>query len=222
VLAGLAVAGVWALVARRLRLRWLLAVLAGAASVGGVALLVTPHLIQTAFDEKAHVATQNVDVRFGYYHVEFDEFAHYPITGVGPGNFVYRFYQFAPQVDQGLPYPSHVLTISGEEAYLVILAEQGAPGLALFLGYLALSWADLRRRFPHNQRTDQLQAALAAGFVVAVVGAVFLTEQYYPPLWFLPAVAASLASGVPDTGPDDLGVTAGHLGASTRVPAVHL
>ena len=129
----------------------------------------------------------------------------------------YRFYQFAPQVKQGLPYPSNVLTISGEEAYLVILAEQGALGLALFLGYLALSWTDLRRRFPHNQRADQLQAALAAGFVVACVGALFLTEQFYPPLWFLPAVAASLASCLPDGGPGDLRVTAGHLGESTRV-----
>jgi putative inorganic carbon (hco3(-)) transporter len=220
-LTGLAVAAVWAVVTRRLRLRWLLAVLACAATVGGVALLVTPHLVQTAFDQKAHVAKQNVDVRFGYYHVELDEFAHYPITGVGPGNFVYRFYQFAPQVHQGLPYPSHVLTISGEEAYLVVLAEQGAPGLVLFLGYMALSWTDLRRRFPQNQRTDQLHAALAAGFVIAVVGALFLTEQFYPPLWFLPAVAVGLASGMPDAGPDDLGVIAGHLGASSRVPAVH-
>ncbi len=90
-----------------------------------------------------------------------------------------------------------MLRISGEEAYLVILAEQGAVGLALFLGYLALSWADLRRRFPGDKRGDQLQSALAAGFVVACVGALFLTEQYYPPLWFLGAVGASLAGGRP-------------------------
>jgi putative inorganic carbon (hco3(-)) transporter len=220
-LTGLAVAGVWALVTRRLRLRWLLAVLVCVGAVGGVAVLVSPHLIQTAFDEKAHVATQNVDVRFGYYHVEAAEFAHNPITGVGPGNFVYRFYQYAPQAGQGLPYPSHVLTISGEEVYLVILAEQGAPGLALFLGYLALSWTDLRRRFPLNQRTDQLQGALAAGFVVAVVGALFLTEQYYPPLWFLPAIAASLASARQDVAPGDRNVTSVHVGASTSALAVH-
>jgi O-antigen ligase len=222
-LTGLAVAGIWALLTGRLRLRWLLAVLACLGIVGGIALLVTPKLVRTAFNEKAHVATQNVDVRFGYYHVEFNEFAHYPITGVGPGNFVYRFFQFAPPVNQGLPYPSNVLTISGEEAYLVILAEQGAPGLALFLGYLALSWTDLRRRFPYDQRADQLQCALAAGFVAAVVGSLFVTEQYYPPLWFLPAIAASLASSLSDAGPGDLGVTAGlgDLGAPRHVPAIH-
>jgi hypothetical protein len=213
-LTGLLVAGLWALVTRRLRLRWLLAVVAGAAAVGGVALLITPHLIQSDYDQKAHIAIKNINVRFGYYHVEFDEFAHNPITGVGPGNFVYRFYQYAPQINQDLPYPSHVLSISG------ILAEQGAPGLALFLGYLALSWTDLRRRFPQNQRTDQLQGALAAGFVVAVVGALFLAEQYYPPLWFLPAVAASLASRSQDADREELDVLARRRGASTLFPAV--
>jgi hypothetical protein len=30
------------------------------------------------------------------------------------------------------------------------------------------------------------------GFVVAVVGALFLTEQFYAPLWLLPALAATL------------------------------
>ena len=73
-----------------------------------------------------------------------------------------------------------------------------------------MAWGDLRRRFPNDQRKDQLQGALAAGFVVACVGALFLREQYYPPLWFLPAVGASLASrkaraeagGEVDLGPD--------------------
>ena len=220
-LTGLVVAGLWVLVTGRLRLRWLLALVACIAAVAGVALLVTPNLVRSDFNQKTHIAGRNVDVRFGYYHVEFYEFAHYPITGVGPGNFVYRFFQFAPQVNQGLPHPSNVLTISGEEAYLVILAEQGAPGLALFLGYLALSWTDLRRRFPHDQRTDQLQGALAAGFLAACVGALFVTEQYFPPLWFLPAIAASLASGLRDPGPGDLHVTAGHLDGAAGVPAIH-
>ncbi len=199
-LAGLAVAGIWAVAARRLRIRWLVAVATCLAVVVAAAWLVAPQLLRSAFGQKSYVATQNVSIRVGYYHVELNEFEHYPITGVGPGNFVYRFYQFAPAAGESLPFPSNVLTISGEEAYLVILAEQGAVGLALFVGYLALSWADLRRRFPADQRTDHLQAALAAGFVVACVGALFLAEQYYPPLWFLPALAASMASSLSTAG----------------------
>jgi O-antigen ligase len=198
-LTGLSLATLWALLTGRLRLRWVLVVLACLAAVLIVAFRTSPRLIHAAFGEKAHIAVQNVDSRFGYYRVEINEWEHYPITGVGPGNFVYRFYQFAPAVNESLPYPSNLQNISGEQAYLVILAEQGAPGLALFLGYLALSWVDLRRRFPADERMDQLQAALASGFIVACIGALFLAEQYYPPLWFLPALAAGLAVSEPDT-----------------------
>jgi O-antigen ligase len=193
-LTGLSLATLWALLTGRLRLRWVLAVVVCLGAVVGAAFLIAPQFVHLAFGQKAHVAIKNVDERFGYYRVEVNEWEHYPITGVGPGNFVYRFYQFAPNVQESLPFPSNVLTISGEEAYLVILAEQGAPGLALFLGYLALSWADLRRRFPADERRDQLQAALAAGFIVACVGALFLAEQYYPPLWYLPALAAGMGA----------------------------
>jgi O-antigen ligase len=195
-LVGLAAAAAWAFTTRRLKLRWLAAGLACLLILVGAALLAAPQIIQQDFDQKAHIAGANVDVRLGYYRVELNEWRHYPITGVGPGNFVYRFYQFAPAAQESLPFPSNVLTISGEEAYLVILAEQGAVGLALFLGYLALSWADLRRRFPEDRRSDELQAAMAAGFIVACVGALFLAEQYYPPLWFLAAMGTSMAMGM--------------------------
>jgi O-antigen ligase len=194
-LTGLLVASLWAVVTGRVRLRWLLAASGTLAVLAGAAVLIAPQVVHTAFGEKAHVANANVDIRLGYYRVELSEWVHDPITGVGPGNFVYHFYQFAPRVGESLPFPSNVLTISGEEAYLVILAEQGVVGLALFLGYLSLSWADLRRRFPSDQRADQLQSAMAVGFIVAVIGALFLAEQYYPPLWFLPALGASMASG---------------------------
>ena len=210
-LAGLAAAAVWLLATRRLRLRWLLGTIVLLAVLVGAAFVVAPQVVDTAFHQKSHVAGANVDIRLGYYKVELTEWEHYPITGVGPGNFVYRFFQFAPAAGETLPFPSNVLTISGEEAYLVILAEQGAVGLALFLGYLAWSWADLRRRFPDDKRSDQLQAALAAGFIVACVGALFLAEQYYPPLWFLPAIGASLARfGPRAVAEGDSGVTAGH------------
>ena len=198
-LTGLSVATIWALLTGRLRFRWVLAVLACLAGVVAVTILAAPQLVHLTFGQKTHIATQNVEVRLGYYQVEIDEWEHYPLTGVGPGNFVYRLYQFAPAVQETLPFPSDIQNISGEDAYLIILAEQGAIGLALFLGYLALSWVDLRRRFRDDERTDQLQSALAAGFIVACIGALFLAEQYYPPLWYLPALAAGMATSYPGT-----------------------
>jgi O-antigen/teichoic acid export membrane protein/O-antigen ligase len=217
-LTGLAVAALWLLATRRLRLRWLLGTIVLLAVSAAAALLFAPRVVQTAFAQKSHVAGANISDRLAFYRVELNEWEHYPVTGVGPGNFVYRVYQYGPATRESLPYPYDVLTVSGEEAYLVILAEQGAVGLALFLGYLALSWADLRRRFPDDKRGDQLQTALAAGFVVACVGALFLTEQYYPPLWFLAAVGASLARGRPRAETEERGLVAsGDLGTETLV-----
>ena len=91
-LTGLAVATLWALLTGRLRLRWVLSVLACLAVVLLVTFKAAPQVINLAFGQKTHVATKNVDVRFGYYRVEISEWEHYPLTGVGPGNFVYRFY----------------------------------------------------------------------------------------------------------------------------------
>ena len=64
----------------------------------------------------------------------------------------------------------------------------------LFLAYLAASWGLLRRRIPDDPATNAFRSSLAAGFVIALVGSMFLTEQYYAPLWLLPALGATLTS----------------------------
>ena len=109
-LTGLAVATLWALLTRRAT-----AALGADRGVGhagrggrwcGVVAL-APGLLTAALHERAHVATANVnESRIGYYRVELNEWEHYPVTGVGPGNFVYRFYQFAPGAGETLPFPS--------------------------------------------------------------------------------------------------------------------
>ena len=77
-------------------------------------------------------------------------------------------------------------------AYLNILAELGGPGLLLFAGFLASAWLMLRRRHRSDPALDTLTSAVAAGFLIAVVGSLFLTEQFYPPLWFMAALGAGL------------------------------
>jgi O-antigen ligase len=88
-------------------------------------------------------------------------------------------------------------------AYLNVLAELGIVGTSMFVGFLIVSWRSLRQRFPAQPELDLLMGALAAGFVVALVGSLFMTEQFYPPLWFLAALGALLVSGQP--GQDDDG-----------------
>ena len=190
-LVGLVVAGAWAAATRRLPLRWALFAVAGLVAVALTSYVLQPERVETALLQKRHVAQSNIDQRLVAWRVALEEFASSPVLGVGPGNFEARFDEFA------LPPDSREGALAAHNAYLSVLAELGAPGLALFLAYLALAWSRLRRRFPGDPDADALQSALAGGFVVAMVGAMFLTEQFYAPLWLLPAIGATLARGRP-------------------------
>jgi putative inorganic carbon (HCO3(-)) transporter len=184
---GLAVAGAFSLLTRRLRTRWVLLFLATALLIAGTANLLQPELIDSALTRKEHVAQTNVNVRLIAWGIALDEFGSSPLLGVGPGNFEKRYIEFGLPTDEDGPVTTH-------NAYLNVLAELGLPGLVLLLGYLAVSWGLLRRRIPDDPATNAFQSSLAAGFVIALVGSMFLTEQYYAPLWLLPALGATLVS----------------------------
>jgi putative inorganic carbon (HCO3(-)) transporter len=190
-LVGLAVAGAWAAATRRLPLRWTVLTLAGLAAVALVSYLLQPDRIDTALLQKRYVAQSNVDQRLVAWRVALEEVGSSPVLGVGPGNFEVRFEEFAlsPSPEEG--------ALAAHNAYLSVLAELGLPGICLFLAYLAMAWSRLRRRVPRDPDADALQSALAAGFVVAMVGALFLTEQFYAPLWLLPALGATLVGQRP-------------------------
>jgi len=184
---GLAVAAVWATATRRLPLRWTAMVVGGTLVVALGWYAWQPERIETALLAKQHVAQSNIDERQVAWETALREARSSPLLGVGPGNFELRFDEFSPPAATGqAPLATH-------NAYLSVLAELGVPGIGLFLAYLALSWSALRRRHRGDPDADALQSALAGGFIVAVVGALFLTEQFQAPLWLLPAIGATLA-----------------------------
>src|SRR6266540_3766076 len=196
-LVALAVAGAWAAATRRLSLRGAALAATGVAAVALVSYLLQPQHVETALLQKRFVAQSNIDQRLVAWRVALEEFDSSPVLGVGPGNFEVRFDEFA------LPPNPEAGALAAHNAYLSVLAELGGPGIGLFLAYLAMAWSGLRRRFPGDSDADALQSALAGGFVVAMVGALFLTEQFYAPLWLLPALSATLvgrwSAGLPGT-----------------------
>jgi O-antigen ligase len=183
-LLGLIVAAVWAVATGRLRLRWAAMAMAAVVTAGAVAWQVEPDLFEQTLQQKQFVAQRNVDSRLVFWQVAVEEWETSPLLGVGPGNYESRFGEFRPYVGDEPP--------TTHNAYLHVLAELGLAGLAFFVGYLALAWAWLRRRVPGDPELDQLLGALAAGFVVKLVGAFFMTQQFYPPMWFFPALGAAL------------------------------
>jgi putative inorganic carbon (hco3(-)) transporter len=186
-LLGLLVPAAWALATRRLTVRWAAVAIVAAAVIVLLAFQLMPAKLDTALHQKRHVAESNVDSRLVAWKVALAEFRSAPLLGVGPGNYEGRFLEF------GLPVGSTNEGIATtHNALLNILAELGGPGLALFLAYLLMAWRRLRRRLPGDPAVDALRSALAAGFLAALVGSMFLTEQFYAPLWLLPALGATI------------------------------
>jgi putative inorganic carbon (HCO3(-)) transporter len=186
-LLGLLVPAAWALSTRRLTVRWAAVAIVAAAVIALVAFQLMPAKLDTALHQKRHVAESNVDSRLVAWKVALAEFGSDPLLGVGPGNYEGRFLEFGLLVkstNEGI--------LTTHNAFLNILAELGGPGLALFLAYLLMAWRRLRRRSPGDPAVDALRSALAAGFLAALVGSMFLTEQFYAPLWLLPALGATI------------------------------
>jgi O-antigen ligase len=138
---------------------------------------------------RAAVEAANSASRLHYWHIAMAEFRFSPVLGVGPGDYETYFPAFGPPYDllRGIQ--------TTHNTYLNILAELGLPGLLLFLGFLALVWRELRGPRSRAGGTRPLQTAIGAGLVAVVVASSVLTEQFYPPIWMLAALAAALPLG---------------------------
>jgi O-antigen ligase len=196
-LLALAVAGCWAVLTRRIRLRWAAVAAAAVVLTGLVAWILQPQTVEEALGRKQAVAGYNVDTRVSFWGTAVRQFQSSPVFGVGPGGYEARFFEFNPEYgtfDRPIGVDGAPTT---HNTYLNVLAELGVVGTGLFVAYLALAWRDLRRRWDVDPQRTGLQGALAAGFVVAIVGSVFLTQQFYAPVWLIGALGASLAAGAP-------------------------
>ena len=177
-------AGVAWLVVRERRYRTVVVV---AALIGAAPLVwfVTAHeqQVTTGLSAKSLAAGSNVTNRLAFYHVATELTDAHPVLGVGPGNFPL----YLNEVGGG---PSEAATFVVHNAYLEVAAELGLPALALFLTYLVLVF----RRASVNASPDGFDVALRVALVIAIVGALPLSEQYYAPLWVLGGLATVLSA----------------------------
>jgi putative inorganic carbon (hco3(-)) transporter len=163
--------------------------LAGGAIAVAAALLVIhedPARFQQALFLKERVASYNVTTRFEAWSVAGRLAADHPALGVGPGNFRYRY-----DAMTGRPPGTFELTVV-HDAYLDVGAELGVGAMVLFLVFLGTSF---RRLTVSTRRGDGLPGfaqALRVSLVIALVGAVFLSEQYFLPFWLIGALGTSL------------------------------
>lgn len=185
---GLVVVAVWAVLAGHIRPRTA-AMTAGfvAVSLAVVAFLV-PALVAEKLQAKNKVAATNVEERRIRWLVTAEMTADYPLLGIGPGGFRTHYDRYVGERD---PNPAHELAVA-HQMYLEVAAELGLVGLGAFLLVGVAGWRSARV----VARGGGGDAALAAGVQAAILGmavaAIFLTEQYYLPVWLLPATGIAL------------------------------
>ena len=155
--------------------------------IGGVA-AAAPEVVSRALDEKGFIADRNVDTRQLRWNAAARMAVDAPLLGQGPNGFRanYAAYARAADVDE--------TDVVAHQMYLEVGAELGGLGLAAILSLLAVSWrAALRAQRPGGPDGDAVLAAgVQGGLLVVIVAALFLTEQYYLPLWLLAGAAMAL------------------------------
>lgn len=155
----------------------------------GVALayVLSPGLVDRSLAEKQHVAEANVTSRFTSWTLAAEMTADHPLLGTGPGGFRTSFAAYdAGRSDD----PTHLDV--AHQMLLEVSSELGLAGLATFV---AMIGAGLRGAWRARHAAQPLLArAVCASFAGTLAAAMFLSEQYYLPIWLLVAFGIALES----------------------------
>ncbi|HEU0130579.1 MAG TPA: O-antigen ligase family protein [Mycobacteriales bacterium] len=163
----LVVVVLWALAAGWLRPRT--AALTSLVAVAAIVLLsvLVPALVESALTQKKAVASSNVSSRRLRWAAAGDMTLDSPLLGLGPAGFRLNYQRY-----QGGRDTTFVGGDVAHEMYLEVSSELGVPALVAFLLVLALPW----RGSPPEYRGAMTGMGVAA---------LFLTEQYFLPLWLV-------------------------------------
>jgi len=161
---------------------------AGALAAVGVLLVIhsNPQKFHQALLLKRQVAQQNVSTRFGAWGAASRLASEHPFLGVGPGNFQFHYNQLT-----GQPVGTFTLTVA-HNALLDIAAEVGLLAMCLLAAYLALAFVRLTTSLERGYGDPGFVRALRISLTIAVVSAMFLSEQYFLPFWLIGGLAAAI------------------------------
>lgn len=183
---GLGVMVVFALAWRQVRPSAVVAlVVLATVGLGAVALAV-PEQVDESLSDKSNVAGQNVDDRLALWRVAGEMTWRNPVLGVGPGGYSTRFEEYA---EVAMVSTSHDLDVA-HNLYLEASSELGLLGLAALLALMGGGFGCALRRWRHDG--VPVAAATTCAFVGTAAAAMFISEQYFLPLWLLSAFGAGL------------------------------
>jgi O-antigen ligase len=161
---------------------------AGALATIGTLVVIhsNPQRFHEALSLKSQVAQQNVSTRFGAWGAAARLASDHPVLGVGPGNFQFYYNRLT-----GQPIGTFTLTVA-HNALLDVGAELGIAAMFLLAAYLVLAFVRLTSCVEHGYGDPGFVRALRISLTIAIVSAMFLSEQYFLPFWLLGGLAAAI------------------------------
>jgi len=181
----LAAAAIWLLLRRVVPSKALVAL---GATVVGVGLLGSSQagpLVSRALAEKEYIADANVDSRLIRWEAAARMLSHQPVLGGGPGSFREHYVAASRLAELGEQTPV------AHSMYLEVGAELGVLGLAVFVGLIVFAFASLETALRQGAER-RLVVGVQASLIAIVVASIFLSEQYYIPLWTTVAIAYAI------------------------------
>lgn len=162
------------------------ATLAGVATIG--VMVVDPTKLSTSLHAKNQVAQRNVDERLIRWEAAAEMTYDNPLLGLGPAGFRENYDRYIDYQETNLV---HQLDVA-HEMYLEVSSELGVTGLLAFLCVVGFGYRGARQCARGCGADARLASAVCVALVGTAVAAIFLTEQYFLPLWLLAAVGAAM------------------------------
>jgi O-antigen ligase len=161
---------------------------AGLLAAIGILLVIhsNPQRFHEAVSLKQNVAQENVSTRFGAWGAAGRLASEHPLLGVGPGNFQFHYNELT-----GQPLGTFTLTVA-HNALLDVGAELGLLAMSLLALYLVLAFIRLTGALQRGYGDPAYVRTLRISLTIAIVSAMFLSEQYFLPFWLLGGLAAAI------------------------------
>jgi O-antigen ligase len=196
-LVGVSALVVWGIVTRRIPFRALAAGILTGLILVTLAFTIWKPFFDEALHQKEHIADHNIESRESRWAAAIQLGGESPVLGIGTGLYPVKSLPILRDDTGYLPEVTVPQTVA-HNSYLEIFAENGLPGLVLFVAYLVVAWMLLRksRRLAlaaGDERVGWLVTALQSSLVIAIVAGSFLSEELTSPYWLLGALAAVLA-----------------------------
>lgn len=185
---------VWVVARRIVPLRLLAAGAVLVVLLGGAVALIARGEVETALDQKRYIAATNIETRSLRWQAALRGIAYNPLLGSGPGGAATRYVEYSNRAEIVETQPVV------HQMYLEVGAELGVPGLFVFLFLIGAAGVctelTVRNRLAERAPPDdplRLAALAVQGSLIAICTAsMFLSEEFYMPLWAAIATGAAL------------------------------